>query len=58
MNRELAEHVSLIAAPIYAAMLARAEPREVIGDREWQDTAMSIAIKLAHKLWIATLDTE
>jgi hypothetical protein len=58
VNRELAEHVSLIAAPILAALIVRAPPTQMIGDPEWQKQARSVAINLAHDLWLATLDTE
>jgi hypothetical protein len=58
MNHELAEHISLMAAPIYAALLMRAEPREVITEREWLEAARKLAIRLARALWLQTLDTE
>jgi hypothetical protein len=56
MNRELAEHVSVIAAPILAALIVRASRRQMIGDPEWQKQARAVAINLAHDLWLATLE--
>jgi hypothetical protein len=56
VNRELAEHVSLIAAPIFAALIARAAPPQMIGDPDWQKQAHAVAINLAHDLWLATLE--
>jgi hypothetical protein len=58
VNRELAEHISALAAPIYAALIVRAvAPKEMVGDPVWQDQARSVAINLAHDLWLATLGT-
>lgn len=59
MNPEQAEHISLLAAPIYAAFLAR-----VIASRSDNDISPQIlsglrehAITQAHALWLDTLDT-
>jgi hypothetical protein len=59
MNRELAEHISLVAAPIYAEMLGQLlsidglhAPAELVADLRRQ------AIAEAHALWLQALDTE
>jgi hypothetical protein len=57
MNRELAEHVSLIAAPILGGMIAQADPADCV-DPAWFKTATETAIRIAHDLWLATLDAE
>lgn len=57
MTRELAEHISLLAAPIYAALL----------ERHWRETRCNIpqevlahlrglAIAQAQALWLETLE--
>lgn len=58
MNRELAEHISLLAAPIYGSMLAPylASGREVAA--EALNTLRATAIEQAHALWLQTLDSE
>jgi hypothetical protein len=58
MNRELAEHIGVLAAPIYAALLAPylASGREV--SAEALNTLRSTAITQARALWLDTLDTE
>ena len=57
MNHELATHISLLAAPIYAAMLAPylGSGRGVAA--EGLDTLRGTAITQAHALWLETLDT-
>ena len=57
MNPEIAEHISLLAAPIYAAMLAPylASGREVLA--EALNTLRATAITQAHALWLQTLET-
>jgi hypothetical protein len=57
MNSELATHISLLAAPIYAAMLT-----PWIARGEWIPAAMlddlrKRAIVQAQALWLETLDT-
>lgn len=58
MNRELAEHISLLAAPIYAAMM-----REVVSIDGLHVPAVILegmrkqAIQQAHELWLQTLVT-
>lgn len=56
MNSELATHISLLAAPIYAAMLTR-KPDGTVFDRAWHDSARAAAIAFAIELWKATLET-
>ena len=53
MTPERAEHISLLAAPIYAALLAQGlyAPAEVL------DAMRKQAIVQAQALWQATLDT-
>ena len=55
VNADLATHISLLAAPIFAALLARADPPDMIADAEWQEMAMKIALALARKLWDGAL---
>jgi len=47
---ELATHISLLAAPVYAALISRAPPGK-IGDDAWQEQARTIALALARELW-------
>lgn len=58
MNRELAEHISLLAAPIYAAMLQR----HIVASTELPAETLSEmrkhAIIQAHALWRETLDAK
>jgi hypothetical protein len=58
MNRELAEHISLLAAPIYAALLTRdwTETRSNIPP-EMLSRLRGLAITQAHALWLDTLET-
>jgi hypothetical protein len=58
MTPELAEHISLLAAPIYAAMLA-----PWVARGEWIPAAMlddlrKRAIAQAQALWLETLETK
>jgi hypothetical protein len=54
MNRELADHISLLAAPIYAALISsRGNPRAQTDD--WHLMAQGIAIRRALELWRETL---
>lgn len=57
MNSDLATHISILAAPIYSALIARAEPPVSIKDDEWHGIARIVAIGLARQLWEATLAT-
>jgi hypothetical protein len=61
MNRELAEHISLLAAPIYAAVLAPYSAYLASGGElpaEALDALRGSAITQAHALWLQTLETE
>jgi len=57
---ELAEHISLLAAPVYAAFLARAIEGRSDNDIPAETLAVlrRHAIVQAHALWLDTLDTE
>jgi hypothetical protein len=57
VNRELAEHISLLAAPVYAAILTMASPRvgRTLSVMELNDLRKA-AITQAHALWLQTLD--
>jgi hypothetical protein len=58
MNRELAEHISLMAAPIYAALLA---PYMIAGrgvTEEGLEHLRATAITQALALWQQALKTE
>ena len=50
MNDELATHISLLAAPIFAALLQRGSVIDLEGS-EWQKTARAWAIRQAQQLW-------
>jgi hypothetical protein len=57
MNRELAEHVSLLAAPIFAALL---QPQFTYSAEVSVETLALLrkhAITQAHALWLDTLET-
>jgi hypothetical protein len=54
MNSDLAEHISRLAAPIYAAMLVGSP--EIPHDEAWRALAYIVAINMARELWKATLD--
>lgn len=54
VNEELATHISLLAAPIYSAMIARSPPAGTVSV-EWHKRARAEAIERARELWIATL---
>ena len=58
MNSELATHISLLAAPIYAAFLQlhAAAGKDVPADT--LNTLRRHAITQAHALWLETLDSE
>jgi hypothetical protein len=59
MNRELAEHISLLAAPIYAALIATGIPgaagEQTARADDWHLMAQGIAIRRALELWRETL---
>jgi hypothetical protein len=57
MSPELAEHISLLAAPIYATLIARPKPPSDVTDEEYRGLAILAAIRMAQELWKATLDT-
>lgn len=57
MNRELAEHISLLAAPIYAVLVVRKRPAKMAAD-QWRYEARERAIAQALALWSQTLDAE
>jgi hypothetical protein len=54
VNDELAAHISLLAAPIFAALIATSPP-ERVNDEEWRAVARIGAISMARELWMATL---
>ena len=60
MNRELAEHVSLLAAPIYAGFLSRAVAARTDNEIgvEILNALRRDAITQARALWLQTLDTK
>lgn len=57
MNRELAEHISLMAAALYAVLAAQ-ERTQTTNDVAPEKLALMrrIAIEQAHALWLDTLD--
>jgi hypothetical protein len=57
VKQELATHVSLLAAPIYAALIARADAHGDVADEEFRGMALIAAIRMARELWEATLAT-
>ena len=57
MTLELAEHISLMAAPIYAGMLAPFFMANAVIDAKTLDTLRKRAITHALALWLQTLDT-
>jgi hypothetical protein len=58
MNRELAEHISLLAAPIYAVMIEANMTGKGKISPQLQPELRRQAIAQAHALWLETLDTE
>ena len=57
MNRELAEHISLLAAPIYAALLMQVSSVDgLFVPAEILNTMREHAITQAHALWLQTLE--
>jgi hypothetical protein len=57
MNNELAEHISLLAAPIFAALVQAHVEHTAEVSVETLNALMQTAITQAHALWLATLDT-
>jgi hypothetical protein len=57
MNYDLAEQISLIAAPIYAALMQRASNID-LQTKSWQQEARAAAIRQAHALWLEALEEE
>ena len=57
MTPELAEHISLLAAPIYAALLEPWVTRGELVPAATLDTFRKLAIQQAQALWLETLDT-
>ena len=58
MNSDLADHISLLAAPIYAALLVRdGHDSDRGSDNIELDRLCDIAIQHAACLWQRTLDT-
>ena len=59
MTPELAEHISLMAAPIYGALLTMATPRvgRTLSVTELADLRKA-AITQAHALWLDTLESK
>ena len=53
MNEDLATHISLLAAPIFAALIADGRVRD---DQAYRALAAITAIRLARELWKATLE--
>jgi hypothetical protein len=53
MNRELAEHVSLLAAPIFAALIVSARVTQTgePNDSAWQGAMRFVALNQARLLW-------
>ena len=50
MDDELAEQIALMAAPIFAALIARAS-LEQVEDNHWQREARAFALRQAALLW-------
>ena len=57
MNRELAEHISLLAAPIFAAIVQPHILHSTEVSVETLATLRTQAITQAHALWLETLET-
>ena len=57
MTRELAEHITILAAPIYAAFIAKASV-PLIETEEWQQDARAAALRQARLLWDEALEAE
>lgn len=58
MNRELAEHISLLAAPILASLLAPYLQRGKDVKAEELNVLRTTAITQAQALWLDVLDAE
>lgn len=58
MNRELAEHISRLAAPLFAAMLAPHVTYSPSVSVATLTVLRQHAIEQAHALWLQTLDAE
>jgi hypothetical protein len=58
VNRELAEHISLLAAPIFAALVQTHVVYHAEVSVETQAELRRHAITQAHALWLETLDIE
>ena len=58
MKHELAEHISLLAAPIYAAMVQAHMIGSPSVSTEMQATLRRHALTQAHALWLDVLDTK
>ena len=56
MNRELAEHISLLAAPIFAALVQPHVTYSAEVSVEALATLRMHAISQAHALWLQTLE--
>jgi len=56
MDREFAEHISLMAAPIYAAMVQAHMIGSPSVTTEMQAVLRKHAITQAHALWLDTLE--
>ena len=56
VNEELATHISALAAPIYAALIARSPPAGTVSV-EWHKRARAEAIDPARWLGVETLGT-
>ena len=50
MNHDLATHISLLAAPIFAALLRHGSVAD-LEDPKWQKEARAAAIRQAKRLW-------
>lgn len=55
MEVEVAEHISRLAAPIFAALLSHGSVSD-LENPEWQRKARAAAIRQACRLWEDTID--
>ena len=55
MPEDLATHISLLAAPIFAALLRHGSFAD-LEDPKWQEAARAASIRQAKRLWEDTLE--
>ena len=53
----MATHISLLAAPIYAALIQHAKVAQ-LESHEWRTDARAASIRQAKRLWRQTLDAD